>query len=754
VLAEGIETNRFNGFPLFAVKRVEINYEQTKWLKPVVTALVALALLASIYAHVRVAGSDTYVGVLAALDHVFDLALATGITLLLTALGSAVARLFNLDWSNLAETISISLFIGTGVFGLAVLGLGLLGLLTPVPVLIITFLTLAVSHREIGKLYHLIREALTTTLSTTEGKILFGLLLGFTILLLLRTATPPHVFDEAIYHLPVTRQFVDQGRILPEFNNSMGNQPFLIHMIYAVCLIANSDIAAKLFNLALAVATSLALYGFCKRFVSARVGVIAAIAFFAAGMVTELAVTTRVDVSIAGMLFVTTYSMINYLDTRKRGWLWISALLAGFSLGVKHSAALWLPLIGAMYVIESLWHSRQGFAATVKYGVAYAAIAFALASPWYVKNYVWFGNPFYPFFPGEVSSYGTNGLRYFDAEAERKMDRYFDVVRKEDPELVKAGEETFAANAAARPERHPMRPWEVYFKPDTYLMAEARHYPNYLFLVLPLSFFITRRRWLVWLLVLSCCYFLIATRGSWIARHLLPAYPAWTILTAFTLVTVGDWLKKRVPIITNLPMYLVAIALAIVVSSSVRSLRETNALSFIAGSTSRRDFMRGFSWYRPLEFINTELPADARIMMIGAQMTYGLHREYLADETWYSTKWRRLLVHNNSLQEVNEDLRNQGVNYILYSPGLFVFAAAMGLESGQMVPETPRPLAAKTFGIDIQSANELKPGFEEAQRLGSDFPVLRNWATFSLYQKKYLEPVYSDEDGYRIYKLR
>jgi hypothetical protein len=197
-----------------------------------------------------------------------------------------------------------------------------------------------------------------------------------------------------------------------------------------------------------------------------------------------------------------------------------------------------------------------------------------------------------------------------------------------------------------------------------------------------------------------------------------------------------------------------AIGLAIVVSSSVRSLRETNALSFIGGATSRRDFMRGFSWYRPLEFINTELPADARIMMIGAQMTYGLHREYLADETWYTTKWRRLLVHNNSLQEVNENLRNQGVNYILYSPGLFLFAAEMGLENGQMVPETPRPFAARTLGIDIQSANELKPGFEEAQRLGSDFPVLRNWATFSLYQKKYLEPVYSDEDGYRIYKLR
>jgi hypothetical protein len=71
-----------------------------------------------------------------------------------------------------------------------------------------------------------------------------------------------------------------------------------------------------------------------------------------------------------------------------------------------------------------------------------------------------------------------------------------------------------------------------------------------------------------------------------------------------------------------------------------------------------------------------------------------------------------------------------------------------------MVPESPRPLATKAFGIDMKSANEVKSGIEEAQKLGSDFPLLRNWATFSAYQKKFLEPVYSDGDGYRIYKLR
>jgi len=255
------------------------------------------------------------------------------------------------------------------------------------------------------------------------------------------------------------------------------------------------------------------------------------------------------------------------------------------------------------------------------------------------------------------------------------------------------------------------------------------------------------------LLVLSVCYFVLATWSSLIARYLLPAYPAWSILAAFTLVTAGDWLTRKMPRLAPLPVYLVLIALTVVVATNVKSLTKGDSLGFITGTASRRDFMRGFSYYAPVDFINTQLPADARVMSIGAQMTYGMQRPYLSDETWYATKWRRLLVRNGSLAEVNEDLKRQGVNYILFDPGLFFFAAEMGLQQGQVVPPVPRPLAAAALGSKFESDNELKRSFEEARTLGTDFPLLRNWATFAQYRNKYLEPVYSDENGYRIYKI-
>lgn len=732
--------------------RVSSNEQNvTTRIKPAITALVGLGLLAIVYTHFHLAGSDTYAGLLAPLDRLFDLTLAIAISFMLASLGLALSRLLNITWSNTAETLSISLFLGTGALGLAVLGLGLVGLLRPVPVLILCGASIIFSRAEIPRLGDLIQRGVRTIAAAPEGKLITGVFLVLIALLLVRAATPPHNFDENIYHLPVTRAFVEQGRVFPNFNNSMGNQPFLIHMIYALCLMAGSDIAAKFFSLGLCVATALALYGFGERFITRSVAAVAVFVFFAAGMVVEVGVTTRVDVAVAGMLFVTTYAMINYLDTGERGWLWTSALLAGFSLGIKHSAALWLLLVGVLYLVESL--RKASFTSTLKHGLVYAVIMFAVASPWYAKNYAWFGNPVYPFFTGEVASYGPDGLRYFNSDDERKLDAHFDVVRKEMPALVNDVEDAIVANASVRPERHPMRPWEVYLRPNTYLMAEARHFPNYLFLVLPLAVFIIKRRWLVWLLVMSACYFVMATWSSWIARYLLPAYPALSILTAYTLVTVGDWFKQKSETLSHVPIYVVSIALTVVVATSFKSLIGRNAFPFVAGTISRRDFMRGFSYYRPVDFINTQLPADARIMSIGAQMTYGLQRPYLSDETWYATKWRRLLVHNSSLDDVHEDLKRQGVNYVLFDPGVFLFAAEMGLDQGQVVPPVPSPLAAAALGTTFASENELKQSFAEARRLGPNFLLLRNWATFVQFSDKYLEPVYRDDNGYRIYRV-
>src|ERR1051325_2053566 len=84
--------------------------------------------------------------------------------------------------------------------------------------------------------------------------------------LVMRAATPPNAPDEIIYHLSVTNDFVKHGGVFPLFDNSLGNFPFLIHMVYAIGKLAGSEIAARIFSLFLAVGTSLGIFGFCARY--------------------------------------------------------------------------------------------------------------------------------------------------------------------------------------------------------------------------------------------------------------------------------------------------------------------------------------------------------------------------------------------------------------------------------------------------------------------------------------------------------
>ena len=690
----------------------------------IVVAVVVVALcIAATLTHIYLgAAAEHATGALAILDHVFDLVAAVALSFVLLSAGHSLTKRFSLQFVNSAEQLAFSFFLGTGVVGLLVLFMGLLGLLRSWPILVLLLLALALTARDLPQLWQCIVRATQTAF---QAKLVTGVFIGLVVLLVLRTLTPPHVADELIYHLPAPQQFVQAGRVFPSYDNSLGNMPFLVHMIYALFMLAGSDVGAKLFSLFLAVGTAVLFYAFCSRFITRRVGVIALFAFFAAGMIVELAVTTRIDVSLAGMLFACTYAMINYLSTRSRAWLWLSAVFAGFSLGIKHTAALWIFFVGILYLVETI-RSRESIFKVLQYGVMYTFLALAVASPWYIKNAIWFHNPIYPFVTGEVAEFGPNGVRYFNAEDERKLDAHFEAARKAIPDVVAAQEQELRRATNARLQRHPMRLWEFFFKPKTYLMAEPYHFPNYLFLIIPLIVFLRPGKWIWWLLILGLAFVFSVTATAWISRYLVPAYPALTIVAAYTLSIVSRQLEPRLAIAKRIPVYALALAFIPVIAACITSFHYFHSLQYLSGRVSRHEFLTRLTFYQPLAFVNRELPSTDRVMMIGAQMNYGLNRPYYADESWFMTKWRRLLVENDSLEAVNESLKQQGFTHIIYGHGLFTFAAQMGLEG--------------TGGMSLLAKRE-----DGASR-APEYPLLRNWATFELYKERYLEPVYGDDD--------
>jgi 4-amino-4-deoxy-L-arabinose transferase-like glycosyltransferase len=677
-------------------------------------------------------------------ERLFELLLAGLLSALTYCVGLTISRRLSIVFASQAEEIAFSVMLGTGAVGLAVLGLGLAGLLTPLPIILLLAILTAASSKAWRRLVELPRNIFAFAESSNSHQVIVLLFCGLLALLLTRAAVPPIMPDEVIYHLPVTKAFVERGRVFPVMDNFSGNLPFLIHMVYAVCLLAKADIAAKLFSLVLAVATALAVYAFCVRFLNRHTGFVALFAFFASGMVVEVAVTTRIDVSLAGMLFLTTYALMVWRQTQRRGWLIASAMLGGFSLGIKYTGAIWLALLGVMFLIESLL-KRDSVSEIIRNGVLYALIATAVASPWYIKNAIWFRNPIYPFFTGEVAEYGAGRVRYFNEEDERKIAAHYERARQEIPSVVAMQEQALRQAAALRPERRPIRFWEYFTRPDDYNMAEPRHFPNWLFLLFPLLALAPPRRQVVWLLLLSASFFLISVRVTWLGRYLLPLYAPMTVVAAYNLTALAEGLRKRWVTAPLLPACVVGLALAWTVRLSVEGMAEKNVFSFLSGGVSRSEYLKATRYYyQPLDFINRNLPPDARVMMIGDQTAYDLQREHIAEGGWDSVEWRRALIRCNTLEDVHQQLKRRGITHIVYFPELFRFVAREGRKGSGPSGEMNQGAFLSGLGGQVF---RFDPDYLAQQQ---------NWATFEHYRWKHLEQIvgFETDNGFMVFRLR
>ena len=117
--------------------------------------------LAVIAAHLALGQSaSSQTGLVTVLDRVSELVIALIISIVATSVGSAVCKALGISFANTAERLSFSLFMGTGVLGLAVLFLGLIGLLKPLAISVMLMLALGLSGRNLPELYRLMKAGL------------------------------------------------------------------------------------------------------------------------------------------------------------------------------------------------------------------------------------------------------------------------------------------------------------------------------------------------------------------------------------------------------------------------------------------------------------------------------------------------------------------------------------------------------------------------------------------------------------------
>jgi len=364
-----------------------LNRKRASWLTVGAVAWVFLALMLFYWVQKPLGLANA-----AALGRTaLDLGAAALIGAAGLAIGSRLLRGIRPSGLSRGDRVVLGTGIGLGVLGLAVFGFGLLGILSRWLFLGLLVVLVAALRQEIADAIQIVRslEGLST------GVILY---VGFTVLLALLVAlTPATDWDGLFYHLTRPAWALNIGRIgPPQANVPHLSFPGLMESLFLLAMTLYSDVTAKLLHWGFALLLGGLTYRITRRHVDARLGWGAVMALYATPMVAVLAGWAYNDLALAFFQVAALYAVLNAHECQDVRWLGVAGGLAGLGMGLKYTGFICPVTLVALIVWDAVRQKRP-FKEMFGQVVLFSAIVLAVASPWYLCNLAFSGNPVYPF---------------------------------------------------------------------------------------------------------------------------------------------------------------------------------------------------------------------------------------------------------------------------------------------------------------------------------------------------------------------
>jgi hypothetical protein len=232
--------------------------------------------------------------------------------------------------------------------------------------------------------------------TTFVGRLAWYLILAILAVDLLLGLIPPTARDELTHHLAIPRLYADQGRIFAIPFSLPSYYPMLVDMFYVPFVRWEWDWVAKWIHGLFGFLTGLLVYAYLSLRLNSMYGCLGLLFFASTPIVLRLSSQAYVDL---GLLFFSTASLLAILQCKGSHpyrWLVLGGLAAGFALATKPNGLL-VAFLAVLLLLLHLAENRMCRAAWGQLAV-FCVCAFVAFSPWVLRNFVWTGNPLFPFF--------------------------------------------------------------------------------------------------------------------------------------------------------------------------------------------------------------------------------------------------------------------------------------------------------------------------------------------------------------------
>jgi hypothetical protein len=521
---------------------------------------------------------------------------------------------------SIAERIAIDYGLGAGLLGVITLLIGRLGQLDPwlfrVGLGLLAVAGLAGSAVWRGGWRRI-------DASSWPGALLFA---PFVLVMILGSMLPSIDFDVLEYHLQGPKEYYQTGRIAFLPHNVYTNMPFGVEMLHLMGMEVLGDfwwggLAGQLLIALFAPAAAVLIAATASRSGSARAAWVAAIVFLSTPWIYRLAVIAYVEGPLcfyhAALLWAVVRGWAERSLPRRRIWFAIG-LLAGCAMGCKYPA-----LISAVvpFGVVALWDCRRS--RSLEPLLFYVLGWGIVMGPWLVKNVIDTGNPVYP-----LADSVFHG-RFWDQALEQKWSAAHGRRPVSYQELIGS-----LIDVAGRSDWQS--PLYVALAPLALLRPGSR-----------------RLAMALWGLVayLFATWWLLTHR---LDRFWLPLLPALAILAGLG----ADWVRNRGwTLVLGVIMAIGLLANFTYITTALAGLNEwTGDLVFL-----RRDIPR--RWNAPLARLDTELPANARPLLVGQAAVFHLTHP-VAYNTVFNPETIELLAKGKNNDEFHDSLRQRKLSHI------------------------------------------------------------------------------------------
>jgi hypothetical protein len=572
--------------------------------------------------------------------------IAALLILLAAALGHRVLRAF--DFSSALEAAVTQIGIGLGIESFIVFGLGWLGLLQPLVFWGLLLLGLLLLLRDVNALRRNVRTLQLPRATRGERAlswfILFGLTMTFVFAL-----TPPTGWDGLQYHLVLPKLALQAGRFTALPDNVSLSYPGLVEMLFLAAMGLGSDSAAQLMHWVYLLLLVGAVLVFCARCFTWRVGWLASALLIA---VPSLLLISTYAYNDAALMFYTLTALLwtlRAIETQRTRDFGLAGILAGLALGEKYTAVLILLALGALVLFQGGWRvpARRAFLTSA----LLVGVALVLCLPWLVRNFIVVGNPVYPFVFG--------GL-YWDAWRSAWYSRFGTGLWNDPLQLLVVpwtmtvqGAQSGSFDATIGPLLLALLPFSLL---QRRAQTDAKAIRAMWFLVAVLLAF--------WLLGVA------QSKLLWQTRLLFPAFPLLAIFAA------EGW--ERLAHI-QLPQFsaqrfaalVIALVLGLNAFGFVLATVKSRPFQVLVGVETRQEFLaRNLgAYYKMTQWVNANLPPDARVLTLWEPRAYYIDRTVDADAIL--DRFPHLAFLFGDAAKIAAEWQQQGFTHVvLYRQGL------------------------------------------------------------------------------------